>query len=254
MKKNIITVILFGIYIYHQNTAALEINPDVFTIKQASALKRYLTAFDITNMETTTPQPSTVELTKDIAGMANRLLSDARAFNAKVKTIQINSEESDQENVYKKGTRTLTSMLAELQFFANGLLKQVKNLTSTQPDKQYDLNWCTCYKPSERIFFIIQLVLDIKKQFPNKSTKLIYTSLGSGGLLQDYLTLQELVRAGYNNITINIIDLSYPDITQLPATYNQRTVRYNEIKKTNQLVQYRLRKKFLSPRRRGAEG
>ena len=78
------------------------------------------------------------------------------------------------------------------------------------------LSWCTCVLDGNRIALIIDLIEQIKVTHPNRNQPLVYTSLGSGGLLQDYLTIKELLNAGYKNINVNLIDLIYPDVPLTP--------------------------------------
>lgn len=81
---------------------------------------------------------------------------------------------------------------------------------------------CLCINMGKRLTFIIELIQAIKQQYPNHKDLITYTSLGSGGLLQDYLTISELIATGYAQIKINIIDLEYPDITQLARTAREQ--------------------------------
>lgn len=77
-------------------------------------------------------------------------------------------------------------------------------------DKPKELDWCGCEaSPLEkRIVLIMRMVQDILKHHPNKEQPLIYTSLASGNLLQDYLFIAELQHQGYTSIDINLIDLT----------------------------------------------
>lgn len=92
------------------------------------------------------------------------------------------------------------------------------------------LSMCSCHPIEKRADFIIKLVNDIKKTYPDTRQNLVYTSLASGSCLQDYLTIQELFLAGYHNLTINIIDLSYPDLFKLPTTQREKNAQYAKLK------------------------
>lgn len=73
----------------------------------------------------------------------------------------------------------------------------------------YPLLCCTCISLQERRNFIKKFVGDITKTFPDRTQSLVYTSLCSGSLLQDYLTLEKLLDAGYLTIKMNLIDFYY---------------------------------------------
>jgi len=76
------------------------------------------------------------------------------------------------------------------------------------------LDLCTCTPIGLRLTLIIEILNETKKLYPNKTQPLVYTSLGSGGLLQDYLTLKQLIEAGYKDIKVNLIDLTYPEVIE----------------------------------------
>lgn len=161
----------------------------------------------------------------NIIQMVKRLVDNALLFTEKIDT---RAEISSQKN----NNFSLSELFIALELFSKRLLANVRHLVHTSLDEQYDLTWCSCrqFLPHERIFFIIQLILDIEQQFPDKKKPVVYTSLASGGLLQDYLTIQELILSGYNNIVINIIDAIYPDLTKLPKTYADRIKQLNKLK------------------------
>lgn len=71
-----------------------------------------------------------------------------------------------------------------------------------------EMSWCTCTKVSERLAFAVRLVQEIRNKFKNTTKKLIYTSFGSGNLLQDYLTLSELLLS-HPSIQLHLIDFNY---------------------------------------------
>jgi hypothetical protein len=70
------------------------------------------------------------------------------------------------------------------------------------------LGWCDCegMPISKRMLFVLKIVTAVENKFPDRATKIFWTSLGSGNLLQDFLILQQLVLAGYTKIHLNVID------------------------------------------------
>ncbi len=93
-----------------------------------------------------------------------------------------------------------------------GLLKPILEIYfKALKNPSVDFEWCDCIKNGKRIALIIAVLQEIEKKYPDKNKRLVYTSLGAGGLMQDYLILSELLRAGYKNIKANIIDIEYPD-------------------------------------------
>jgi len=75
----------------------------------------------------------------------------------------------------------------------------------------FAIGWCECISAPERMSFVAQIVRDALRNYPNLNQQLVYTSLGSGELLQDLLTIQELVYAGYTDIVVNTIEHEYKD-------------------------------------------
>lgn len=76
------------------------------------------------------------------------------------------------------------------------------------------LEWCTCTAEYKRITLALLVVNEAREKYPNKNQRIVYTSLASGSLLQDYVILSELLQT-HTNILVNIIDLEYPDIPAL---------------------------------------
>lgn len=76
------------------------------------------------------------------------------------------------------------------------------------------LDWCTCIAEYKRITLALLVVNEAREKYPDKNQRIVYTSLASGSLLQDYVALSELLQT-HTNILVNIIDLEYPDIPAL---------------------------------------
>jgi hypothetical protein len=72
---------------------------------------------------------------------------------------------------------------------------------------------CDCISVENRILLALRIIGDAMQQFtPNE--KIVYTSLASGSLLQDYLIVTELAKK-FPNLEINLIDVGYlPDTEQ----------------------------------------
>ncbi len=78
-------------------------------------------------------------------------------------------------------------------------------------------DWCPCITIEKRVELAVRVVLDVCKQH-KPDERLRYTSIATGGLLQDYIILQELKERGFHHMTINVIDPGYfelGDIEQL---------------------------------------
>lgn len=87
-------------------------------------------------------------------------------------------------------------------------------IESILQDISKSLSWCTCTAEYKRITLGLLLVNEIREKFPDKNQHIVYTSLASGSLLQDYIVLSELLLS-HTNFLVNFIDLEYPDIPAL---------------------------------------
>lgn len=65
----------------------------------------------------------------------------------------------------------------------------------------------TRYAKSLRSDFESAILSDISNRFPEKNYPLHLLSLGSGGLLQDFIIIGKLIQRGYLNITLSCVDL-----------------------------------------------
>ncbi len=88
--------------------------------------------------------------------------------------------------------------------------------------------WCQCGGAPARLDFIIQVIAATLQRFKNKES-IVYTSLGTGWLLHDFLTITELIQAGYKDIIVNIIDIEYPDDIALPRTAQEKLKKLQDI-------------------------
>ena len=81
------------------------------------------------------------------------------------------------------------------------------------------LSWCTCPAApfALRIALIIRVGQDAKRRFSNYRGRFVYTSIGSGSHLQDYLTIQELRAQGFDFLDVNLIELDTKDIKDIHA-------------------------------------
>lgn len=97
----------------------------------------------------------------------------------------------------------------------NNYKKAYKLLFSRLPE----LDWCTCpAAPFEiRVALIIRVGQDAKQRFAGYRGRLVYTSIGSGSHLQDYLIIQELRAQGFNFLDINLMELDTRDIKEIHA-------------------------------------
>lgn len=107
-------------------------------------------------------------------------------------------------------TSHITNLLAQNEPFDLASLPSYLAKQYAIEQRDNTLKWCDCHPNKDRFAFIATLITDVLKARPNKNDTLVYTSLGAGNLLQDYLTIRALLLAGYNSLVINIIDLGYP--------------------------------------------
>lgn len=90
------------------------------------------------------------------------------------------------------------------------------------------MNWCPCTSTGARIYFLLLLLKDITAEYRNPIRRLSYISLGSGTLLQDYITLLELIHAGYDNFVFNFVELDFPDIPLLAKSEREQIDRIHQ--------------------------
>lgn len=80
----------------------------------------------------------------------------------------------------------------------------------------YQLQECSCFPldriiyPEIRTSFEDELIESIENQYTDKNQELIFLSIGSGGLFQEFVLLSKLTAKGYKNIKIKLIDVAYP--------------------------------------------
>jgi hypothetical protein len=94
----------------------------------------------------------------------------------------------------------------------NILVRIATDLVDIVVNEKYgDLGWCDCSeaRAEKRILLIVQMVDDIILHHPDKQQEITLVSLGSGDLLQEYLLVKALIKAGYNKLVFNIIDTQY---------------------------------------------
>jgi|GEM_PF-4057347 len=103
--------------------------------------------------------------------------------------------------------------LAVLADALQTLQQSLPNKISSKPP--IDLTWCPCIPKEIRMQYAEEFAQDIAKTFkPTTFTRakpLMYASIASGGLLQDYRILKKLIQKhGFNHIHIFIADIDYP--------------------------------------------
>ncbi len=117
-------------------------------------------------------------------------------------------------------TQILTRMITSGLFEKLTEVEEIHIIKGKEVIKPTALTACHCIPFSKCIAFNMALLFEIFKQFPNKTEELVYTSMASGGLWQDYLVIQALIWAEYTNIHLNLIDLYYPDAWRLRNLQN----------------------------------
>ena len=95
---------------------------------------------------------------------------------------------------------------------------------------QSELFACPCMQPVNRILLALTIINDAQQTFKDRNQKIVYTSLASGSLLQDWLILKELI-SEFNNIEVNLIDIGYLS----PAEY-QKLAREKKITELEQMM------------------
>lgn len=168
-----------------------------------------------------------------VNSMIDRLIeSSVYYIKKKVLPISLINIQEPDDKIIPKNVKFGISF-SNLNSFADYVTQSLELIYPKSIDKQYDLTWCSCraFTPAERIFFIIQLIFDIEKNFKDKNKKLVFTSFASGGLLLDYLVIQELLTAGYLNLEINVMDTVFPSLADVPKTYKERVEKLEELKK-----------------------
>lgn len=93
------------------------------------------------------------------------------------------------------------------------------------------LSMCHCHPLPMRIRFIMKLVRDIQRTF-TRDHNLTYVSMASGELLQDFLTIQALVRRGYTNIAVDFIDIEYVQVSSMYKSAAERDERRKKLMQT----------------------
>ena len=185
----------------------------------APILVNHVSPFDL-NLEEL--QKVTKEFTNTLLHNLSRLTKDDssrfsspeslidEAFNQTLPTINVAKALNipDAEHV-----SALTDQLRRISTIA------IKELIFTDPE---ELTWCACPNaPSDmRLALVVEIINDARKT-RNPHTRLVYTSLAAGGLLFDYIVMSELVRYGFSNIRINLIDIQLLDLPDLDAIFKQ---------------------------------
>jgi len=72
-----------------------------------------------------------------------------------------------------------------------------------------DMECCGCLPLSMRKEVSTSIVGEILKKFPIKTAALHIVALGSGQCLQDYYYIQKIIKAGYTNLNVSLIDIMY---------------------------------------------
>ncbi|MGE0010472.1 MAG: hypothetical protein AB7F19_00735 [Candidatus Babeliales bacterium] len=159
--------------------------------------------------------------------LENRILEYINANRQKLPSILVSS--SPKSTV--QFTEILTRMLTSGFFEKLADFEEKRTVKGKEVAIPTALTTCNCIPLAKRIAFNIALLYDIFKQFSDKTEPLVYTTMASGGLLQDYLVIQALIWAGYNNIHLNLIDLYYPDAWRLRDLQNLEVLHTNFITK-----------------------
>ena len=86
---------------------------------------------------------------------------------------------------------------------------------------------CFCHNATigKRILLLFQLLNNIATNKKDTETPLTYTSFGSGKLLYDYYVISELIKLGFKNIKLNLIDLIYEQDTTIVDIFKQELSR-----------------------------
>lgn len=159
--------------------------------------------------------------------LQNRVIEYITANTQKLSSILVPST----PETVAQFTQILTRMLTSGLFEKLTEVEEIRIIKGKEVVIPTALTTCHCISFAKRIAFNIALFYDILKQFPNKTEKLVYTTMASGGLWQDYLVIQALIWAGYTNIHLNLIDLYYPDAWRLRELQDLEILHVDFIKK-----------------------
>ena len=102
----------------------------------------------------------------------------------------------------------LTAFLISLAFEEFSIPFKPSALSSSE----LSLSWCSCMSAAQRITWTIEILLIIaQKEGDSSSPKkpFVCTSIASGTLLQEYLTIGGLIKLGIPTLTVNLIDPLY---------------------------------------------
>lgn len=117
----------------------------------------------------------------------------------------------EQEKINKKiedDQALLIRLLTKIHDFYH---KAVNNY-QLKKDPTFKLNlWCGCGTASgkDRMLLLLKILDDVCSKNYDKFQEIVYTSLGSGGLLFDFFVAISLIELGFKKITLNFIDPMY---------------------------------------------
>jgi len=100
-------------------------------------------------------------------------------------------------------------------FYLKNMFTEYAIQSYAQPEKNRKIAWCKCPKVTlaDRMISMLLIIDSVMQQMPisecSETNPVIYTSFGSGNLLQDYITIFALNRLGYNYFMLNCIDKTY---------------------------------------------
>ncbi len=133
-------------------------------------------------------------------------IQEREAFSSKLKTYQ---------STVESHTRNKTMLAFLTTIIQTGLLtepNETGSVTKTELLLFPYLTECACpshhRKQTQHRQHIERDILKHAKQFP-RDEALTYVSLGSGGLLQDFITLTQLIKDGHTNLEVFLIDTHY---------------------------------------------
>ncbi len=222
MKKNcVILVVLLGAFSFLQAMDIPEkpVTNKITIAKDLKNLETILTEINNTIWEKVSKQLfSEIDNIKDSQQLETFIKkffsNDSYTFKQEIKNIVLRiipaQYKTEQEIIARLFIGYVENKIKK-QLYMRKVTNRIHLPKSIRSLLESRFTWCIrCPEASliKRLSLILLLLQKVQAKF-NPGDHIVYTAFASGGLMQDYLTLSELVRLGYKNITINLIDHEY---------------------------------------------
>ncbi len=184
------------------------------------------TSQDLSDMQSVLDQLKldleTLRVKKSLSTYLPKLQSGVETLNIQLENLKINLEPGGEE-VQKTLARILPTELEKLKekLKENGssiekLLKELFIRSTLKKD--LGLDWCACplAPVDQRLLLILNQLNDIVALNPQPTTPLVHVEFGEEGCLQTYLLVLGLIKIGYKNINVILINIqNFPQFDNL---------------------------------------